>query len=871
MKADIIRQKFLSFFKSKRHKIAESDSLVPVDDPTVLFTPAGMNQFKKEFLGFTCGFRRAATSQRCLRTDDLDKVGKTCGHHTFFEMLGNFSFGDYFKKEAIAWAWEFLTVELHIPEDKLWVSVYKDDDEAYGIWQDMIKVPAFKIARLGDKENFWPAEAKEKGPNGPCGPCSEIFYDLGRQTGCGRKECDPSCDCGRFLEVWNLVFTQFDRKEGGRLESLPNKNIDTGMGLERLAAVMQGVRNNFATDLFQPMIKEIEAHTEQRQNHASIYAIADHIRAITFAIYDGVLPSNDGRGYVVRKLIRKGIIEASALKINKSFLYTLVPILAEVMRAPYPELGVRRENIAQIILAEEKSFLATLSSSETLCKDKFRPLLKKQDPKQAGIIAFQLYDTYGLPLELTKGWLARNDIGFSQDEFNRQLKAQKSRSKMQSAMKGDVFGLKEEELGVKATDFCGYKELSASGKVLKIIKDNLAVGEIKKGDAAKIILDKSAFYAQAGGQAGDAGVLIKGKNIFEVLDTQKSGKVIVHSGRVKEGKFKRLETVKGCVDCERRLAIARNHTATHLLQAALRKVLGVHVQQQGSLVLPEKLRFDFTHFKDISQDELLRIEEEVNAQVINDITLEIKQMPLSLAKKTKALAFFGEKYSGKVRVVSTGDFSRELCAGTHLNSTGQIGIFKIIQEGSIASGIRRIEAVTARCAYLLINTEEAILRHASSLLNTPQDRLTQELEKRLAYIRALEKKLACRNLGMIEDTVPKLLEKAECINNINLVVSQEGFQDMDSLRKAVDMLKGKKENLVVALGASLGTRALLVVGVTDDLSARDIDAGRLVKEIAPIIGGSGGGRKDFAQAGGDKPQGFTQAFAKLKDILKGLG
>ncbi|MFH0763100.1 MAG: alanine--tRNA ligase, partial [Candidatus Omnitrophota bacterium] len=434
MKADILRKKFLQFFKARKHRVIESGSLVPAGDPTVLFTPAGMNQFKREFMGHNSGFSRAATAQRCLRTDDLDKVGKTAGHHTFFEMLGNFSFGDYFKKEAIAWAWEFLTRELKISPEKLWVSVYSQDQESYAIWKDLIKVPADKIVKLGDKENFWPSEAKQKGPDGPCGPCSEIFFDFGKEAGCGKPGCNPACSCGRFVEVWNLVFTQFNRKGSAKLEPLPKKNIDTGMGLERLAAVMQGVKNNFETDLFQPLLKEIHSSAGQSPQTQNSYAVADHIRAIVFAIYDGVLPSNEGRGYVVRKIIRKSILHLRALRIEESFLYKLVPILAEIMQVPYPELTQRRENIAQIILAEEENFISALNSSEKLFKENFGALSPDKDGQEAGKTAFLLYDTYGMPFELTADWLKKNNMPVSKEAFDKELIRQKDRSKSQSAM-----------------------------------------------------------------------------------------------------------------------------------------------------------------------------------------------------------------------------------------------------------------------------------------------------------------------------------------------------------------------------------------------------------------------------------------------------
>jgi alanyl-tRNA synthetase len=828
-----------------------------------------MNQFKKEFLGFDSGFKRAATCQRCLRTDDLDKVGKTSGHHTFFEMLGNFSFGDYFKKEAVSWAWEFLTEELKIEKDKLWVSVYKEDDEAYKIWKDLIKVPAEKIIKLGDKENFWPSEAKEKGPNGPCGPCSEIFFDQGAEVGCKEQACDPSCDCGRFVEVWNLVFTQFNRKDGGVLEPLPKKNIDTGMGLERLAAVMQGVPNNFETDLFKPLVKEIVSGVRCQVSGQKelIYAIADHIRAIAFAIYDGVLPSNEARGYVVRKLIRKSTLHLRALGFTHPFLYKLVPVLAQIMQPFYPELQERQENISEVILAEEKAFVSTLNSSGVLFSEKFQEFIRKPDSQQVGRIAFQLYDTYGIPLELTRDWLEKNSIAISMEAFNKELSEQKNRSKLQSAMKGEVFGIKGLDYGVKETKFLGYKDYSVKAKIIKLIQDNAEVKKIGKDDQVAVILDKSVFYPETGGQVGDTGEFVKGKNVFEVLDTRKTGKVILHIGRVKSGSFKKGDFVELRVNAGRRLSIARNHTATHLLQAALRKVLGAHVKQQGSLVAEDRLRFDFTHFKDINKEELDRIEEVVNNYILNNYELTAKQMPLSAAKKAGALAFFAEKYESKVRVVSIADISSELCGGTHLDNTGQIGLFKIIQEGSVASGIRRIEAVTGVFAYSLIKEDEKIIADAASILNVPKAQIVQQLQTRLSRIKALEKEDNTQKLEMLKGSVDKLIQDAQVIKDMKLVTRVMENLDMDLLRKAVDLIKEKTDNAIIALGSQSGSRALLVMGITQDLCAKGFNASALVRDIAGVIGGSGGGRQDFAQAGGTKPENLEAAFKKLSKMI----
>jgi len=845
VQADFLREKFLAFFKSKKHKIAESDSLVPKDDPTVLFTPAGMNQFKKEFLGFDSGFKRAATSQRCLRTDDLDKVGKTSSHHTFFEMLGNFSFGDYFKDEAISWAWEFLTKELKISEDKLWVSVYQDDDEAYKIWKDKIRIPVKKIIKLGDKDNFWPAEAKSKGPNGPCGPCSEIFYDFGVNIGCGKPDCTPACDCGRFVEIWNLVFTQFNRKEDGSLTPLPNKNIDTGMGLERLASVMEGKQSNFETDLFEPIVKEVCNAVPRSPNLKIVYAIADHIRAVVFCIYDGVLPSNEGRGYIVRKIIRKASMHLMSLGIKGHFLDRLVPIVAEIMRKPYPELMNQREEIAQIILAEEKNFIQGLGSSEELFKSKFTKFIDKPNAETVGNMAFLLHDTYGIPFELTCQWLEKHKVSFSKKAFEQAMEEQRARSKSNSAMKGDVFGAKGLDIKLKESKFVGYQDNSVKAEILAILKDG------------EIILDQTPFYAESGGQVGDTGKLVSGKNVFEVSDTQKIDNVILHIGKVISGSFKKGDKVIAEIDSERRLNIARNHTATHILQAALRKVLGTHVQQQGSLVAEDKFRFDFTHFKGLSKEEIARVEEVANEYIYKHQSVSCKEMPLKEAKKEGALAFFEEKYGECVRVVSIGDISKELCGGTHLDNISGIGRIKIISEGSVASGIRRIEGTTAGFAEQFIREEE---------------QKAIEEAKRIEQIKEQKKQEKRRSLEVnnsLKDAVPRLINKGIKINGVNLVSSLEADLEMNALRLLADKVKLELKQGVIALGSqdNAQKKAYLVIAVTQDLLAKGLDAGELIRQVAPLIGGSGGGRPDFAQAGGSKPENLEAALEELRKVI----
>ena len=862
MTADILREKFLVFFKARKHKIVESDSLVPKDDPTVLFTPAGMNQFKKEFMGFDAGFKRAATVQRCLRTDDLDKVGKTSAHHTFFEMLGNFSFGDYFKPEAIAWAWEFLTKELSISQDKLWVSVYQDDDEAYNIWKDKIGVLEKKIVKLGDKDNFWPAEAKTKGPCGPCGPCSEIFYDFGPEAGCGEKICDPSCSCGRFVEIWNLVFTQFNRKDDASLEPLPNKNIDTGMGLERLAAVMQGKQNNFETELFQPIIKEIirgQPPSGTVPENKLLYAVADHLRAVVFSIYDGITPSNEGRGYIVRKIIRKSVMHLKSLGINEPFLNKLVGQLAQIMHTPYPDLKDRQEAIALVILNEEKNFINILNSSEVL----FAKIPLSAGTEEIGAAVFKLHDTYGFPSEEIEKWLKKqkvDNLAAIAGVVSRKFEEQRQRSKSQSNMKGDVFDIKGLGLKLNETKFVGYKENSCQAKILAILKDGKEVDGVIAGDSLEVILDQTPFYAESGGQVGDSGELVSGENVFKVLNTQKVDNVFLHIGEVNSGAFKKGDKVIAQINVKRRLNIARNHTATHILQAALREVLGNHVQQQGSMVAEEKFRFDFTHFKGLSKEEILRVEEVANSCIAQNKTVNCKEMPFKEAKKAGALAFFEEKYGENVRVVSIGDISKELCAGTHLDSISDIGVIKILSEGSVASGIRRIEGATASFAEKFIKDE--------------QGKAIEESKKRdkLKELKEQEKKHSLEVNNSLQDTAPRLIEKAIKINGVNVVFSLEAGLDMNALRFLADKVKDQLRQGVIALGSQDNEqkKAYLVIAVTPDLLSKGLDAGALIRQVAPLIGGSGGGRQDFAQAGGTKPKNFTLAFEKLSAIIKAL-
>jgi len=855
MKTDEIRKVFLDFFSSKDHKIFPSSSLVPEDDPTLLFTTAGMNQFKPQFLGKITDFRRAASCQKCLRTDDLEKVGKTPSHHTFFEMLGNFSFGDYFKEEAITWAWEFITEVLKIPTEKLWVSVYIDDDEAYEIWEKKIKIERHRILKFGQKENFWPSNALIDGPNGPCGPCSEIFFDQGENVGCRRIDCNPSCGCGRFVEVWNLVFTQFNRledKEGkGYLEPLPQKNIDTGMGLERISAVMQGVLTNFEIDIFKPIIKEIEKEISPLKSveKSLLNAIADHVRAVVFAIGDGVLPSNEERGYVVRKLIRRAVWNGYSLGINKEFLYKLVPIVTKVMHNPYPELEERRENISQIILAEERRFHDTLEDGLNILNSLMEELKKKNLNTLSGEDTFKLYDTYGFPFELTQAIAEREGFIVDKKGFELLMEGQRKRSQEKSKLKKGIFIMDEEERKleksiISATKFVGYENFEVSTKVLVIFKGGRNVHEASTDEEIEIILEETPFYPEGGGQVGDKGLIIGEEGKVKVEDTLSKDDYIVHYGKVISGKIKVNDKVKASVDKERRLDIMRNHTATHLLQSALREILGSHVQQAGSLVEAERLRFDFTHFKAIEEEQLMRIESKVNEYIRRNDKLIFEIMKLEEAKRKGALAFFGEKYKEEVRVVSIGDYSKELCGGTHLNYTGEIGLFIITNESSIAQGVRRIEAITGRFAYQKIREKLSLLRNISSTYKIKEEDILDYINNLLGKIKTQEKELSKLKLKFFEKVeLEELMKEVRNLDEIKLILKRLD-EPIETLRKYIDILRQRlKDKFCIIFSSGYEGKASFLI------ASNILDAKELALKISLLIGGSGGGKKDLAQAG----------------------
>ncbi|MBF0384677.1 MAG: alanine--tRNA ligase [Candidatus Omnitrophica bacterium] len=875
MKTNEIRSRFLKFFSAKNHKIIRSDSLVPKDDPTVLFTTAGMQQFKKQFLGQLEGFTRASTSQKCLRTDDLDEVGKTDFHHTFFEMLGNFSFGDYFKKDAISWAWEFLTVELNIPEDKLWVSVYKEDSEAENIWKNEIKIPAARIVKLGDKSNFWPSNAKENGPNGPCGPCSEIFYDYGPNPRCTKNACDPSCDCGRFSEVWNLVFTQFNRKDGGVLDPLPSKNIDTGMGLERLSAVMQGKKSNFDTDIFEPIMKAIEeAQVKIPLDTREKRIIADHIRAVVFGINDGVVPSNEGRGYVIKKLIINSSDILLQKGTDKPSFFKLAESVVTAMHEPYPEIKNNSRNIADMIKGIEEAYIKVY-------KERIPELATLaqgiNDPDKLGEAMFRFKDTYGLTIgtiEKTilplyeKNGKTSIFLETAYKKFEQLLQSQQKQSRSSSKMTGDVFINKNLDLNVPKTEFLGYKHPLVSATVLRIFINDCVRNSAQKGDSIKIILDKSPFYAESGGQVGDTGKLTNDHCSVKIISTEKQGDVFIHIGEVEEGELRTNDPVTAEIDYERRLSIMRNHTATHILQSALREILGQHVKQQGSWVGEDRLRFDFTHPKALCFEELSAIEEKVNGYILSCDSVTKEFLTLDEAKETGALAFFAEKYGETVRVVSIGNYSKELCGGTHLENVGQIGLFKITSESAIAQGIRRIEATTGHGALAFIAGQQKSLLDIANTLKAPIGEVTSRAKAMAEKIKSMEKELDAARFDSIKASIDDILQKAE--NHAGTKIISRIFKDIEIgiLRKVCDLIRQKENSSAIILGAKSDGNASLIISFSEDLVKIGLRADECIKKVAPLINGSGGGKPQLAQAGSKDPGNIDEAVKQAISTIK---
>jgi alanyl-tRNA synthetase len=854
-----IRRKFIEFFNRHGHQAVASSSLVPADDPTLLFTNAGMNQFKDVFLGSEKrSYTRAVSSQRCVRAggkhNDLENVGYTARHHTFFEMLGNFSFGDYFKSEAIHFAWNFLTEELKLPKDKLLVTVYSEDDEAFAIWENEIGIPADRIIRISTSDNFW-----SMGDTGPCGPCSEIFYDHGEHIWGGRPGT-PEEDGDRFIEIWNLVFMQYNRQADGTMESLPKPSIDTGMGLERISAIMQQVHSNYEIDLFVNLIQAAADIVGTKDlEDKSLRVIADHIRSCSFLICDGVMPSNEGRGYVLRRIIRRAVRHGYKLGAKDIFFYRLVTALANEMGEAYPELMEQKPVVEKVLRVEEEQFSKTLSRGMVILNDALGELEGKVVP---GELVFKLYDTYGFPADLTND-VAREQ-GFTIDEagFDEAMQAQRQRAQQASHFGADYNDTLKVE---QQTVFTGYDHISDEAKVVELIANNAFCDELSEGQEGVVVLDQTPFYAESGGQVGDIGLLRVANGEFVVTDTQKLGNAFAHKGVVK-GVIRKGDTATAAVNDENRDAIRKNHSATHLLHAALREILGEHVAQKGSLVNADRLRFDFSHFEAVSAEQRDDIERRVNEEIQANHPLKTQLMNLEEAKASGAMALFGEKYDEKVRVVTMGEFSTELCGGTHVNQTGDIGFFKLISEGGIASGVRRIEAVTGAGAVNYVQTQQNYLTDAASLLKTDPSGLVERIHQLQGQQKELEKALTGAKQKLAAQQGADLLTSAQEINGIKVLIASLDGADPKALRGMVDDVKNRMGEGIVVLGVPSTDKVSLIVGVTKGLTSK-VKAGELVNYVAAQVGGKGGGRPDMAQAGGDNPTNLASALESVTPWL----
>jgi alanyl-tRNA synthetase len=874
MTSEEIRRAFLRYFEERDHKVVRSSSLVPQNDPTLLFTNAGMVQFKGVFLGEeTRDYRRATSSQKCVRAggkhNDLEIVGKTARHHTFFEMLGNFSFGDYFKEGAIEMAWDLLIREWGLTPEKMWITIYLDDDEAFDLWRK-IGIPEDRIVRMGEKDNFW-----AMGETGPCGPCSEIVIDQGEEVGCGRPDCRVGCDCDRFLELWNLVFMQFNRDPEGRLHPLAKPSIDTGMGLERIAAILQGVKSNFETDLFRPIIRENEriaavSYGSNPQSDVAMRVIADHSRAATFLINDGVLPSNEGRGYVLRRIMRRAMRYGKMLGIEGPFLHRTSSKVIELMKEAYPELRETGDFVSKVIQSEEERFSDTLDTGLKILREELGRLKGQGGKVLSGEVAFQLYDTFGFPLDLTNDVLQEEGMSFDEEGFKAQMELQRQKSKQ--AWQGIGEGKAREVYrrllneGIRA-EFAGYEETESESRILKLVRGDEVVSLAREGETVEVLTGRTPFYGEAGGQVGDQGVIFQEGFSIEVEETVRPAEgLIIHKGRVKRGTVREGADVTLKVDAERRKAIARNHTATHLLQAMLREVLGDHVHQAGSLVAPDRLRFDFTHFAPVERAQLERVEALVNQKIWENLDLETKMMPLEEALRSGAMALFGEKYGEWVRMVKVADFSRELCGGTHTPRTGDLGLFKIVNETGVAAGVRRIEALTGAGAYQFVKEEERELMEIASALKATPGELAQKVERLLQRQRELEREALSLHDRLSNQEILGLLSSVREVKGVKVLTAKVDGKDPKRLREFVDQLKEKIGSGVILLGGHSQQKVSLIMGVTDDLTNR-FHAGDLIKRIAVHIGGTGGGRADFAQAGGTDPKKLDEALKAIDDLI----
>jgi len=869
-----LRDSFLKFFEGKGHKILPSASLIPANDPSLLWTAAGMVPFKPYFTGAAIPeTRRVTTCQKCLRTPDIESVGRTARHHTFFEMLGNFSFGDYFKKEAIPWAWEFVTGVLGIPAEKLWITIYLDDDEAFEIWHRDVGIREDRIVRLGKDTNFWEIGV------GPCGPCSEIYFDLGEARGCGSEGCGVGCDCDRYLEIWNLVFIQFFRDEKGEYTPLENKGIDTGMGLERTTSVVQEAATNFDTDIFR-VIMDFTAgeigvvYGRDKDVDLALKVIADHCRAVTFAVSDGALPSNEGRGYVIRRLIRRAVRFGRTLGVDKPFLYGVSGAVIRQMSDAYPQLRESKSHIINVVRTEEERFGETLVQGTEMLNRMIREAKSSGGTDISGPDAFKLYDTYGFPLELTVEMAREQGLGVDEDGFTESMDQQRQRARNARqeteyiSEKDSLYRSIRDEVG--ETGFIGYTGLESRSRVLFLVKDGQRVEKAAAGDQVEFILDVTPCYAESGGQVTDHAKITTPHMEVDVYEVTKPVEgVYVHRGKVLNGLIMTNDEVTVRVDRDRRGSVARNHSATHLLHRALKEVLGGHVNQAGSLVEPDRLRFDFTHYTAVSREDLRKIEELVNQAVLSNLPVESTERSLDEARAMGAAALFGEKYGNVVRVVSMGDFSLELCGGTHLNSTAEIGLFKLLGESSVGAGLRRVEAVTGEGALKYINAREEQLLEVARIAKAMPHEVVQRVEAMVREIKDLEGEAEGLRAKLARYEVVSLLEKVREIKGIKFLSAKVSAPDMDSLRAMADLIRDRLGSAMVVLGSPAGERVNLVAAVTPDLVPRGLHAGKVVKEIAAVVGGGGGGKAEMAQAGGKDPSRLQEALDRAYDVAKG--
>ncbi len=865
-----LREMFKTFYQSKEHYARGSFSLIPDKDKSLLIINSGMAPMKPYFAGLeTPPSKRMTTCQKCIRTGDIDNVGITSRHGTFFEMLGSFSFGDYFKEQSIRWGWEFITEHLQMPADKVWATIYQDDDEAFHIWRDIIGMPEEHIVRLGKEDNFW-----EIG-TGPCGPCSEIYFDRGEEYGCGKPDCKPGCDCDRYLEFWNHVFTQFNRDEEGNYTPLAHPNIDTGMGLERLACIMQGVDSIFDIDTIRYILDEVvrvsgvEYHSGEAKTDVSIRIITDHIRSVTFMVGDGILPSNEGRGYVLRRLLRRAARHGKLLGIHGAFLAELSKKVIEISGDAYPELKDQADYIYKILSVEEEKFRSTIDQGSVILAEYIAQIKGSGRRQLSGEQVFKLYDTFGFPLELTEEIAAEEGCTVDTEGFAALMKQQKETAR--AARKADTeAGWADESVlysDYPQTEFTGYDGLNCQGKVLAIFAGGGAKEEAKAGDEVKVILDRSAFYGEGGGQAGDRGVLEADGLRLSVKDTNKFRGVIIHKARIEEGTLKTGDILTSRVCPQYRNSVARNHTATHLLQKALKEILGDHVKQAGSSVTEDLLRFDFTHFEAVSKEDLKKVEERVNEKILEFLPVTGQEMTLEEAQKTGATALFGEKYGDVVRVVSAGDYSVEFCGGTHVSNSGQIGMFKILSESGVASGVRRIEAITGRAVFDRLNRAEDVIAAACDTLKANPTNLLQKVEAVSEEAKALKKEMEQMKMAAMGSGLEEMLAEAKTVNGVRLVTKRFDDVQISDLRKLSDEVKAQEKNVVMVFAAVNGEKVTLMVSVTDDLLEKGYHAGNMIKKIAAAAGGGGGGKADMAQAGAKDKTKLPQAFAVAESLL----